>query len=97
MTPRSFGRGVFGEPVADFLFLVGGVVVHHQMQFPIATPAQGWRFNLGGIVGGAIPPLISGALLAAFGSWSIGLMMAVLVLASLVSTYLLRDTTGAAL
>jgi metabolite-proton symporter len=57
----------------------------------------GLAFNLGGIVGGAIPPLISGALLAAFGSWSIGLMMAILVLASLVSTYLLPDTTGAAL
>jgi metabolite-proton symporter len=58
---------------------------------------SGLAFNLGGIVGGAIPPLISGALLAAFGSWSIGLMMAILVLASLVSTYLLPDTTGAAL
>jgi MFS family permease len=57
----------------------------------------GLAFNLGGIVGGAIPPLISGALLAAFGSWSIGLMMAILVLASLICTYLLPDTTGAAL
>jgi metabolite-proton symporter len=54
----------------------------------------GLAFNLGGIVGGAVPPLIAGALLAAFGSWSIGLMMAILVLASLVSTYLLPDTLG---
>jgi MFS family permease len=55
----------------------------------------GLAFNLGGIIGGAVPPLISGALLAAYGSWSIGLMMAVLVLASLVSTLLLPETLGA--
>lgn len=55
----------------------------------------GLAFNLGGIIGGAVPPLISGALLAAYGSWAIGLMMAVLVLASLVSTFLLPETLGA--
>jgi metabolite-proton symporter len=52
----------------------------------------GLAFNLGGIVGGAVPPLISGPLLATFGSWAIGLMMAILVLASLTSTYLLPET-----
>lgn len=52
----------------------------------------GLVFNLGGIVGGAVPPLISGALLAAFGSWAIGLMMAILVLTSLISAYLLPET-----
>ncbi|MBO0678392.1 MHS family MFS transporter [Mycolicibacterium sp. S2-37] len=57
----------------------------------------GLAFNLGGIIGGAVPPLISGALLAAFGSWAIGLMMGVLVLASLVSTYLLPETMAARL
>jgi metabolite-proton symporter len=57
----------------------------------------GLAFNLGGIVGGAIPPLISGALLAAYGSWSIGAMMALMVVVSLVSTYLLPETKGAAL
>jgi metabolite-proton symporter len=57
----------------------------------------GLAFNLAGIVGGAVPPLISGALLAAYGSWAIGTMMAILVLASLVSTYLLPDTTGVTL
>ena len=57
----------------------------------------GLTFNLGGIIGGAVPPLISGALLAAYGSWAIGLMMAVLVLASLISTFLLPETLGAEL
>jgi len=54
----------------------------------------GLAFNLGGIVGGAVPPLISGALLAAYGSWSIGAMMGVMVLVSLVSTYLLPETVA---
>lgn len=57
---------------------------------------QGQRlaFNLAGIVGGAVPPLISAALLAAYGSWAIGVMMAILVVASLLSTYLLPETMG---
>lgn len=57
----------------------------------------GLVFNLGGIVGGAVPPLISGALLAAFGSWAIGLMMAILILISLISAYLLPESKDWAL
>jgi nitrate/nitrite transporter NarK len=53
--------------------------------------------NLAGIVGGAVPPLIAGTLLATYGSPAIGLMMAVLVLASLACTYLLPETAGTAL
>jgi metabolite-proton symporter len=52
----------------------------------------GLAFNLGGIIGGAMPPLIAGALLAEYGSWAIGLMMAVLILISLLSTYALPET-----
>ncbi len=54
----------------------------------------GLSFNLGGIIGGAVPPLIAGALLRSFGSWSISLMMAILVLISLVCTYMLPETMG---
>jgi metabolite-proton symporter len=53
--------------------------------------------NIAGVVGGALPPLIAGTLRATYGSWSIGLMLAVLVLTSLVSTYLLPETHGTAL
>jgi hypothetical protein len=31
--------GVFAEPVEDFLFLVGGLVVHHQALFVIGVSA----------------------------------------------------------
>ncbi|KLO45221.1 major facilitator transporter [Mycobacterium nebraskense] len=53
--------------------------------------------NLAGILGAAVPPLIAGTLLATYGSWAIGLMMATLVMASFVSVYLLPETRGTAL
>lgn len=58
---------------------------------------SGLAFNVGSIVGGAIPPTSAGALMAAFGSWAVGAMMAVLVLISIVCTWLLRETRGTSL
>ena len=43
---------------------------------------------------GPCRPLIAGTLLATYGSWSIGVMLATLALASLVCTYLLPETRG---
>lgn len=57
----------------------------------------GLAFNLGGILGGAMPPLVAGALLAKYGSWAIGAMMAILILLSLLSTYFLPETKAKAL
>lgn len=53
--------------------------------------------NLAGILGAAVPPLLGGTLLATYGSWAIGLMMATLVTASLVCVWLLPETRGTAL
>jgi len=53
--------------------------------------------NLAGVVGGALPPLIAGTLVATYGSWAIGVMLATLVMASLVCTLLLPETNGTAL
>ena len=50
--------------------------------------------NLAGILGGAVPPLVAGTLLATYGSWSIGLMLGAFTLTSLVCTYLLPETYG---
>jgi MFS family permease len=53
--------------------------------------------NVAGVIGGASPPLIAGTLMATYGSWAIGLMLAALALASLVCTYLLPETNGTAI
>jgi MFS family permease len=53
--------------------------------------------NLAGVLGGALPPLMAGTLLATYGSWAISLMLASLALASLACTYLLPETNGTAL
>lgn len=54
----------------------------------------GLALNVAGIVGGAVPPLIAGPLLTHYGTWTIGVMLAVLVAISLVSTHLLPETHG---
>jgi metabolite-proton symporter len=57
----------------------------------------GLAINVAGILGGAVPPLIANPLLTHYGSWSIGLMMAIMVVVSLVCTYLLPETRGVSL
>lgn len=59
--------------------------------------ATALAMNLGGLVGGALPPLIAGTLVAVWGSWAIGLMLAALVVVSLVCIYLLPETSRRAL
>ncbi|MCX2711819.1 MFS transporter [Mycolicibacterium sp. J2] len=54
----------------------------------------GLAFNLAGIVGGAVPPLIAGVLVSDFGSWSVGALMAVFVVVSIASTLALPETKG---
>jgi metabolite-proton symporter len=53
--------------------------------------------NIAGVAGGAVPPLIAGALQATYGGWVIGVMLATIAAVSLVCTYLLPETNGAAL
>lgn len=57
----------------------------------------GLAINVAGILGGAVPPLIAEPLSVHFGSWTIGLMLAVLVSLSLFCTYRLPETKGSSL
>lgn len=52
-------------------------------------------YNVGGIVGGALPPILAAALLTS--SWAIGVMMALLGLISLVCVAMLPETLGRSL
>ncbi|WP_390633537.1 MFS transporter [Mycobacterium simulans] len=98
-----------GAPALFAVGIVGTYVILGVSYGPVGTfipeifptryryTGAGLAYNLGGVVGGAVPPLISGTLLATFGSWAIGTMMAVLALASLTSVYLLPETKNWAL
>jgi metabolite-proton symporter len=50
--------------------------------------------NVAGVAGGAVPPMLAGALLTTYGSWAIGLMLTTVALISLACTYLLPETNG---
>jgi metabolite-proton symporter len=54
----------------------------------------GLGYNLAGVLGGAIPPLLAPGLAASFGSIAIGVMLSLLAVLSLVCTYALRETLG---
>jgi MFS family permease len=53
--------------------------------------------SLAGVAGGTVPPLLAGILQTSYGSWAIGLMLAIIALTSMVCTYLLPETSGTAL
>lgn len=56
------------------------------------STGTGTAFNLGSVVGGAIPPIIAAPLLAAYGSVALASMMAILALISAFSVLLLQET-----
>lgn len=83
----TFGiLGITYGPMASFI----PELFHTRFRYTGA----GLAFNLGGILGGAVPPLLASGLLVAYGSWAVGLMLALLSLISLVSTYILKETRG---
>ncbi|MCE0767977.1 MHS family MFS transporter [Pseudonocardia kujensis] len=53
----------------------------------------GLGYNLAGVLGGAVPPLLAPGLAASFGSVAIGGLLAVTAVLSLACTYALRETS----
>jgi MFS family permease len=56
--------------------------------------AAGLAFNFGSIMGGALPPTVSGVLQSVWGSWAVGAMLAALIVVSILSAALLPETRG---
>ncbi|MFV8052333.1 MFS transporter [Mycobacterium sp. 48b] len=95
-----------GSPVAFAVAIAGIFCIFGLSYGPIGSflpeifatryryTGAGLSFNLAGIVGGAIPPLVAGVLVATLGSWAVGAMMAAFVVVSIVSTVLLPETKG---
>jgi len=89
---------LFGVAIVGTFALMGAVIGPLSSFIPetFATryryTGAGLSFNAGGVVGGAAPPMLAGALAASFGTWTVGLMMAVLILTSLGCTVALPET-----
>jgi len=98
-----------GKPILYAVAIVGMYALHAIGAGPMAAfipelfstrnrySGAALSVNLAGVIGGALPPLIAGTLVATFGSWAIGLMLAALALTSVACTYVLPETSGTAL
>lgn len=61
------------------------------------STGTGVAFNLGSILGGAIPPILAAPILVAYGSIGLSWMMAILAAIATVSVFFLRETKGTGL
>lgn len=91
----AFGAGIVGISVTAGL--ANGPLSAFLAEM-FATPYRytgvAIALNSAGVVGGAVPPIIAGPLLATHGSWAIGVMMALFVSVSFISAALLHETRG---
>ncbi|MEU3474586.1 MFS transporter [Rhodococcus sp. 05-340-1] len=69
-----------------------GALLPELFQTRFRYTGAGLGYNLAGVLGGAIPPMLAAPLTAAFGSISIGVMLALLSVLSLVCTKRLIET-----
>jgi MFS family permease len=98
-----------GDPVLFAVAIAGTYAIAGMAYGPMASfipetfatryrySGAGLALNLAGLLGGAIPPLIAGPLMATAGSLAIAAMMGLFVLTSLLCTYVLPETKGATL
>ncbi|GAY18409.1 MFS transporter [Mycobacterium sp. shizuoka-1] len=82
-------------------YAIIGIVMGPLASFVPETFALAYRYtgaglahNIGGILGGGIPPVISEYLLDRYGSWSIAALLAGLTLVSLISVRMLKETAA---
>lgn len=93
-TTAAFGLGVVGT-LAIFGLAFGpvGAFLPELFQTRFRYTGAGAGYNLGGVLGGAVPPLLAPGLTASYGSIAVGVMLAALAVVSLACTALLRETS----
>jgi MFS family permease len=85
------------------LFLVGmangvtAALLPETFRTSYRSTAMGFSFNLGSIVGGAIPPIVAAPLFVAYGSTGLSVMLALLAAVATLSGLALRETRGRSL
>ncbi|MBP1162698.1 metabolite-proton symporter [Rhodococcus sp. PvR044] len=97
-SPVAFVIGMFGT-LAIFGIAYGpcGALLPEMFQTRYRYTGAGLGYNLAGVLGGAIPPLIAAPLASTYGSFAIGLMLAGLSVLSFFCTKALVETKDHAL
>lgn len=95
-----------GDPVRYGIAIVGTYAIIGIMMGPMAAfipeifatryrySGAAFSYNIGGILGGALPPVLSPMLLASYGSWAITAVMSGFAVLCLASVLLLGETAG---
>ncbi|MEU3628455.1 MFS transporter [Amycolatopsis coloradensis] len=81
--------------IAGFAYGPVGAFMPELFQTRYRYTATGFNYNVAGVVGGAVPPLVAAAITAAHGGFTFGIFLAVLCLISLGCTLALRETRNA--
>ncbi|MFD4182745.1 MFS transporter [Rhodococcus sp. NPDC058514] len=97
-SPTAFVIGMFGT-LAIFGIAYGpcGALLPEMFQTRYRYTGAGLGYNLAGVLGGAIPPLIAAPLASSYGSFAIGIMLAGLSVLSFFCTKALVETKDHAL
>ncbi|KAB2586941.1 MFS transporter, partial [Rhodococcus erythropolis] len=97
-TPIAFILGMFGTlMIFGIAYGPCGALLPEMFQTRYRYTGAGLGYNLAGVLGGAVPPLIAAPLASAYGSMAIGIMLAILGVVSLVCTWALVETKDHAL
>ncbi|MBB3605373.1 MFS family permease [Mycolicibacterium sp. BK556] len=95
-----------GDPVRYGLAIIGTYAIIGIMMGPLAAfipetfatryrySGAGFSYNIGGILGGALPPVLSPMLVSSYGTGAVTAMMTGFAVVSLVSVLLLSETAG---
>ncbi|KFU81963.1 Sugar phosphate permease [Amycolatopsis lurida] len=81
--------------IAGFAYGPVGAFMPELFQTRYRYTATGFSYNVAGVLGGAVPPLVAAAITAAYGGFAFGIFLAVLCLISLGCTLALRETRNA--
>jgi MFS family permease len=92
-TPSAFAVSVIITlTLAGLAYGALGALLPETFPTRFRYTGAGTGYNLAGIVGGAVPPLVAAPLAAAFGTFSVGIMLSALSMLSLLSTKALVET-----
>ena len=80
--------------IAGHGFGVAGAYLSELFQAQYRYTAAGLAYSFGGVLGGAIPPLVAAAVIGAYGGLAFGVLLAIYCFVGLLCTLALRETRG---